>query len=337
MTINGPDALSAALRAVSFALLLNAAGIPIFIAAFGRFIPNSLPVVAKLGWRLTIGALVFVTAHQALEGARMAGEMGGLVDPAMQKMALLSPGGAAFAFRIVGLALLALGLRQAMPSATPHALVAAAPSATPHALVAAAPSALPGGSASSIPSPLSTSSATGGSSVLISASALLGILLTIISFTLVGHTTTTPNRAAAAALLVLHLWVVAFWLGSLWPLYLTAAREQPSISAQVIDKFSFAAAWVVPMILLAGVGLMALLLPSLATLKLTYGQFMLGKIAGFAVLMAMAALNKWQFGPACAEGDTAAFKRTVIIEYVLICAVLAMTATMTMFYSPEPG
>jgi len=93
---------------------------------------------------------------------------------------------------------------------------------------------------------------------------------------------------------------------------------------------------VVPIILLAGIGLTALLLPSLAAFKQPYGQLLLAKVTGFAVLMAVASLNKWHFGPACAEGDTAAFKRTVAVEYVLICAVLAVTASMTTIYSPEP-
>ena len=276
----GPDALSAALRAISFALLLNAAGIPIFIAAFGRLIPNSLPDVIKLGSRVTIAALVFVAAHQALEAARMAGEMSGVVDPAMQKIALLSAAGAAFAVRIIGLALVAVGLRSAT-----------------------------------------------------STLALSGTLLTTTSFTLLGHTTTTPHRVAAALLVTVHLLVVAFWIGSLWPLYIAATKDPP---ARVIESFSKTAAAVVPIILLAGIGLTALLLPSLAAFKQPYGQLLLAKVTGFAVLMAVASLNKWHFGPACAEGDTAAFKRTVAVEYVLICAVLAVTAAMTTFYSPEP-
>jgi putative copper export protein len=96
-----------------------------------------------------------------------------------------------------------------------------------------------------------------------------------------------------------------------------------------------AAAWVVPLILLAGIGLTAVLVPSLAVFRQPYGQLLLVKVSVFAVLMAMASLNKWRFGPACAEGDTAAFKRIVVIEYVLICVVLAVTAAMTTFYSPE--
>jgi putative copper export protein len=236
---------------------------------------------------LVIAALLFVAAHQTVEAARMAGEMSGIADPAMQKMALLSPAGATFATRIFGLLLVAVGLRSG-----------------------------PGGS---------------------TASALLGALLIVVSFTLMGHTTTTPHRIAAAALIILHLLVVAFWLGSLWPLYMAAQKEPPLTTGKLIDQFSAAAAWLIPLILLAGVGLSAVLLPSLAAFKQPYGQLILIKLTGFAVLMVMASLNKWHFGPACAEGNTAAFRRTVVIEYVLICAVLAATASMTTFYSPENG
>jgi putative copper export protein len=279
---DGPDLLSVAFRAISFTLLLNAAGIPIFIAAFGHLMPSAVPAVRQVGWKLAIGALVFVVGHHALEAARMTGEMSGVMDPAMQKMALLSPGGAAFAARMVGMLLVAVGLRSG---------------------------------------PFRIS--------------LIGTLLSITAFTLVGHTSVTPHHLAAAGLLTLHLLVVAFWLGALWPLYLTATKEQPAVAARVIDAFSLAAAWVVPLILLAGIGLTAVLVPSLAVFRQPYGQLLLVKVSAFAVLMAMASLNKWRFGPACSAGDTAAFKRTVVIEYLLICVVLAVTAAMTTFYSPE--
>ena len=279
---DGPDAVSVALRVVSFTLLLNAAGIPIFIAAFGRLMPSSVPAVSKLGWRLAIGALVFVAGHHLLEAARMAGEMAGVMDPAMQKMSLYSPAGAAFVVRMLGLVLVAVGLRSASPRL-----------------------------------------------------ALVGTALSIIAFTLVGHTTVTPNHLSAAALLVLHLLAIAFWLGALWPLYLAAEREQPSVAARAIDAFSAVAAWVVPLILLAGIGLIAVLVPGLSAFGQPYGQLLLVKVSLFAVLMAMASMNKWRYGPACANGETAAFKRTVVVEYVLICVVLAVTAALTTFYSPE--
>jgi putative copper resistance protein D len=152
-----------------------------------------------------------------------------------------------------------------------------------------------------------------------------------------GHTATNTHRAAAAALISLHLLGVAFWLGSLCPLYLAAKKERPATAGHLIERFSVAATWAVPLILLAGIALSALLLPSLAAFKQPYGQLLLAKLAGFAVLLAMASLNKYHFGPACAEGNTAAFKRTVVIEYALICAVLTATAVMTTFFSPEPA
>ncbi|MBV8804296.1 MAG: CopD family protein [Sinobacteraceae bacterium] len=287
MTIpDSPDALSLAFRAVSFVLLLNAAGIPIFLAVFGRgsfgFSPDCAAVIARVGWKLAIAALLFVTGHYVLEAARMAGEMSGVLDPAMQSMALHSSQGTAFVVRMAGLVLIAASL----PLAGPRI-------------------------------------------------ALLGSVLAIASFTLTGHTSVNPYRPAAAALLTLHLLVVAFWMGSLWPLYLAADREPHGDAARLIDAFSRIGAWLVPIIFVAGLALTALLVPSLSTFEQPYGQLLLAKVAIFAVLMALATLNKWRFGPACEVGDTRAFKRTVVLEYALICLVLAITATMTMFYSPD--
>jgi copper resistance protein D len=281
--LDGPDALSVAFRAVSFVLLLNAAGIPIFIATFGHLLRDSIPTIRQLGWQLALGALVFVTLHHALEAARMAGDMSGLMDPAMQGMALRSSEGAAFGLRLVGLALIAVGMRRGRSSAL----------------------------------------------------AVVGSVASCAAFTLTGHTSVSPYRAGAAALLILHLLIIAFWLGALWPLYLAPRKEPLPVAARLIDAFSGIAVWLIPVVLLAGIALTALLVPDLSVFNQPYGQLLLVKIAAFVALMGLAALNKWRLGPACAAGHTRAFRQTVAIEYVLICIVLAVTATMTTFYSPE--
>jgi len=287
------DALSVVFRAVSFVLLLNAAGIAIFIAVLGRWLADSRMAIHRLGWQLAVAALAFVTGHQLLEAARMAGEMGGMVDPAMQETAMRSPQGAAFGLRVLGLTLVAVGLWRGAVAVSLLGAVA-------------------------VP--------------------LMGVVLCVVSFALTGHTSVAPHRAALAVLLIFHLLVVAFWLGALWPLCISTSKETPSVAARLIDAFSKLAVWLVPGIAVAGVALTALLVPNLAVFKQPYGQLVLAKVALFAVLMGLAAFNKWTFGPAIGTGDArvaGAFRRTVICEYVLICAVLTITAILTTFYSPE--
>jgi copper resistance protein D len=286
-----PDALSVVFRAMSFVLLLQAAGTAIFIAVFGRFLTGcrSLAATRQLGWWLAVAAIACVTAHYLLEGGRMAGEMSGVIDPAMQMMALRSPLGAEFGLRVLGLALVAVGLRK------------------------------------SLHKPMD-------------ATALIGAVLAIAAFALTGHTSDATHRVAAAFLLILHLLIVAFWIGALAPLYMATKQEPPALAAQLIDRFSVVATWVVPGIALAGIALTVLLVPALAVFSQPYGQLLLTKVALFALLIAMATFNKWIFGPACASDDpraSRAFRRTVALEYAVICTVLAVTAAMTTFYSPE--
>jgi putative copper export protein len=80
--------------------------------------------------------------------------------------------------------------------------------------------------------------------------------------------------------------------------------------------------------------MMLVLIPGLAVFAQPYGWLLLLKIAGFALLMALASANRWRLGPAVARGATLAFKRSLAAEYGLIVAVLAATATMTSLYSP---
>jgi putative copper export protein len=114
-----------------------------------------------------------------------------------------------------------------------------------------------------------------------------------------------------------------------------AGGESPETAARLVESFSRKATWLVPIILLAGIALAAMLLPGLQAFTQPYGQLLLAKLALFVFLMVLAALNKWRFGPELAAGTAGAFKRTVLVEYIAICVVLAVTATMTTLYSPE--
>jgi copper resistance protein D len=282
------DALSVVLRALSFVLLFQAAGAAIFVAIFGRRLASSRATVHRLGQAAALAAIVAVAGHYALEAARMAGEMSGMWDPALQSMAWNSSARAALICRLLGLLLIAVGLR-----------------------------------------------GTGGRWTIVAAG---GAALATGAFTLTGHTSVNVHRGALAALLMLHLLVVAFWFGALWPLYVASLCETPARAADLIERFTAVATWLVPVILAAGIAMAVLLLPNVSALSEPYGELLIAKVVGFALLMGLAAANKWRLGPALAHepGQSGRwFRRSVATEYVLIAAVLTITALMTTFFSPE--
>jgi copper resistance protein D len=283
-----PDVVSVTLRALSFVLLFQAAGVAIYFALFGRRLASSQVSVRRLGQAAAIAAIVLVAAHYALEAARMAGEMSGMWDPRLQGMAWNSPARAALICQLLGLLLIAAGLQ--------------------------------------------------GASVRWTIVAVGGAVLATGAFTLTGHTSVNVHRGALAALLMLHLLIVAFWFGALWPLYVASLRETPARAADLIERFTAVATWLVPMILVAGTAMAVLLLPNVSALGQPYGELLIAKVVGFALLMGLAAANRWRFGPALVHGAVQSgrwFRRAVAAEYVLISVVLTITAVMTSFFSPE--
>ena len=165
-----------------------------------------------------------------------------------------------------------------------------------------------------------------------------GTLLVAASFTAIGHTAVHHLRILLAPLLVAHVVIVAFWLGALLPLYLACARETPQRAGRLVEAFSAAATWLVPCIAIVGAVMAFALVPGLATFREPYGELLLGKVAGFSLLMGIAALNRWKLGPAIATGDRGGvrlFRRTLAMEYAAIIAIVTVTTVMTTFFSPE--
>jgi putative copper export protein len=168
--------------------------------------------------------------------------------------------------------------------------------------------------------------------------AVTGANMALFSFALIGHTSVDAVRWLLAPLLLGHVLIAAYWFGALLPLYAITLRENSVVAAKLVEHFSRIALWLVPGILVAGIVLALFLIPSFATLSEAYGMLLLAKIAGFALLMGLAAVNKWRLGPAIERGEDSKirlFRRVVATEYILIVAVLAITAVMTSFFSPE--
>jgi len=167
---------------------------------------------------------------------------------------------------------------------------------------------------------------------------VLGALFAVSGFILTGHTSVHPWRVVLAPLLVLHLLIVAFWFGSLLPLWIVSKGEPIALAATVLDKFSRLATWLVPLIALAGLIMAGIIARGVPPLAEPYGALLLTKLVAFVALMGFAALNKWRLVPAMEVAPAQslpALRRSMLAEFCLIVGVLAVTATMTTFYSPE--
>ena len=127
------------------------------------------------------------------------------------------------------------------------------------------------------------------------AMALCALLLT-------GHTSAHTARAVLAPLLGLHLLVIAFWYGALWPLLMVIRLEAGPVAARLVSRYSTIAGYLVPLIAVAGVAMAWLLTgewPGMWTaLHLPYGQLLLLKLLLFMLLMIPAAYNRWWLVPA---------------------------------------
>jgi len=168
--------------------------------------------------------------------------------------------------------------------------------------------------------------------------AIAGAVLVAASFALMGHTASDPQRWLLAPLLFVHLIAIAFWFGSLWPLAVAARFESAAVAGAIVARFSRTALGVVPLILLAGLAMSVLLLPGLSSLRTPYGVLLITKLVGFAMLMALAALNKWRLASGVSLGDQSsvtAFRWSILVEWLMIFVVIIVTAVMTGLYSPE--
>ena len=106
------DILSVSLRALGFVALLQAGGIVLFFALGQPELPASEPALRRIGILSALLAAIALVAQYALEAARMGGELGGALDPALQEMVLRSGSSVTLSWRVLGLSLIVAALRR---------------------------------------------------------------------------------------------------------------------------------------------------------------------------------------------------------------------------------
>ena len=163
-----------------------------------------------------------------------------------------------------------------------------------------------------------------------------GALVVTASFALTGHTSDAAVAPLIRLLLAVHVTIVSYWLGSIVALLRLTRVATIASLGKASRAFSTVAIWLVPAILPIGVGMAFGLLPNVAALRSVYGELLATKLAGFLLLLTLAAFNRWRAVPALLHERSVAvrwYRRTLLTEYMLLASVLSVTAVMTSLFS----
>jgi copper transport protein len=146
---------------------------------------------------------------------------------------------------------------------------------------------------------------------------------------LAGHAWTAPDRSVAVAADLAHVGAVAVWVGGLVALLATLPLL-PAAGGRVrlATRFSGLALAAVAVVAVSGTVSGWQQVGSLDALtSTTYGRLLLGKVAGFAVLVALGWVNRWRLVP-LVERTVAPLTRSLRVETLVAGVVLALTAAL---------
>ncbi len=164
--------------------------------------------------------------------------------------------------------------------------------------------------------------------------ALAGLLLLAVSFARYGHVVNLSWSAALA--IILHYLAIAYWIGSLYPLYALCRREPAARLQALMEKFGRIAAFWLAVLFLSGVYLLWQLTEGFSTLlSSAYGRLLLGKLLLVAGLMGLGALNRYRLVPGlAATGNEKPLQRSIALEMLLAVLVLLLTVLATTLFGP---
>jgi copper transport protein len=167
------------------------------------------------------------------------------------------------------------------------------------------------------------------------ASMSLGRILSALAMAGVGASLAASGHAASAApqwltrpMVFLHGVGVAFWLGALVPLAAMAQRPAKALLS-ALNRFSRLAVVVVGVLVLTGLTLAIFQVQSFGALfETSYGQILSTKLMLVAVLLGLAALNRFRLTPALAidPANTRPLLRSLLLECGVAVGILAVVA-----------
>jgi putative copper export protein len=171
--------------------------------------------------------------------------------------------------------------------------------------------------------------------------AALGAALVLASYAAMGHSMLYRPRQEIAALVVVHLAVVAFWVGSLPPLLWVARRPDGRAAAALLRDWSRAATAAVALMVATG-----LLLSWYLTFRLDrlldawHGWALVAKVAVVLGALALALSNRLRHTPDLQKGTAGAGTRlahSIRAEIVIVLLAFYAAAEMVSVHPADYG
>jgi copper transport protein len=172
----------------------------------------------------------------------------------------------------------------------------------------------------------------GRAASILAVAALLGVGASLAAS---GHASAAPPQWLTRPAVFLHVTAVTFWIGALIPLALALRRGDGAVA---LARFAAAVPLAVALLVLAGITLATIQVAKPEALWTTsYGRVLLAKLACVAVLLVLAALNRWRHTAGATAGDTRAVRRlfaAILLEFGLAMAILGLVSTWR--FTPPP-
>ena len=160
------------------------------------------------------------------------------------------------------------------------------------------------------------------------------LFLLAYTFTFIGHV--SELGVFEKVLLMLHVFVMAWWFGALFPLKQACHEPDYEQLYSVMDKFGRQASIAVSLLLIAGLWLAFQLVGNVEELfSSSYGQTLLLKLALVTSILGIAAKHKLKLVPQLKNNDVReALSKSISIEMVVAFAILSVTAGLTSVVGP---
>lgn len=166
---------------------------------------------------------------------------------------------------------------------------------------------------------------------------LIGLFCGVIlagSFSLSGHP--VELGIIAQILLSLHVFAIAAWAGSLWPLYVSCHQVPGHELGVLMHKFGQVAMAIVALLIVCGSILAIMLLGSVGELFTSaYGRLLLLKLLLVASMLMLGAWHKFSLVPELRRGSRPnKLGQSIAIEGILGISVLIITSVFTTLVGP---